>query len=129
MGFLDTMKNANAGFASAMKGANNAWGRVTADFFDGVGYIGPENFVNNTAQKLMVSASSLKDPVIFGKEDVKEVKSLFATSEWIKFRVTLNDGKSFVATFLTFESSRNGGKKLSMSLFNFEYWLASVIYK
>ena len=41
------------GFMQAMKGANNAWGTVVCS--EGIGTIGPENMINNKAQRLMVT--------------------------------------------------------------------------
>ncbi|MBQ2676205.1 MAG: hypothetical protein IJF54_02230 [Clostridia bacterium] len=116
------------GFLDAMKGANNSWGVVTADFIEGQGYIGPEKMVNNASHTLMLSGTGLKESVLFTKDDVSEIKVLFATSEWIKFRISLKNGKTFVATFLTLEVANNG-KKVANGLLNFEWWLADIIYK
>ncbi|MBQ7044859.1 MAG: hypothetical protein IJN65_00015 [Clostridia bacterium] len=116
------------GFLDAMKGANNGWGMVTADFIDGIGYIGPEKMVDNRNHNLMVSGTGLKEPIVFSKNDVSEIKVLFATSEWIKFNISLKNGKSFVATFLAMEVAGNV-KKVSTGLLNFEWWLADIIYK
>jgi len=129
MGLVDSLKNANPGFLSAMKGANNAWGRATGSFMGGVaGYIGPKNFINNTDRKLMVSGSGLKDPIVFGKEDVERIDTLFATSEWIKYRIVLKDGKNIIATIFAVDVS-NKGKEISMNLLNFEDLFADIIYK
>ena len=116
------------GFLDAMKGANNGWGVVTADFMDGIGYIGPEKLVDNRNHTLMISGTGLKESVLFTRDDVSELKVLFATSEWIKFKISLKDGKTFIATFLVLDVD-NRGKKVSMGLLNFEWWLSGIIYK
>lgn len=71
------------GFLSAMKGANNSWGYATGSCIDGVGYIGPEKMADNRNHKLMVSGSAMKESIVFGKEDIARVDTLFATGEFL----------------------------------------------
>ena len=111
-----------------MKGANNSWASVTADFFEGIGYLGPKNLVDNRSHEMMISASGLKDEYIFTKSDVKSITTICATSEWIKFKICFNDSKVAIATFLTIETTQQG-RKPSINLMNFESWMAGVIYK
>ena len=113
------------GFLDAMKGANNGWGTVTADF--GIGYIGPKNLVNNTAHEVMVSSTSLKESIVFTKNDVASRKLLCATSDWVKYAITLKNGRKFIATFMATEVTKKG-KSMNMGLANFEWWMAGVIY-
>jgi len=134
------------GFFSAMKAANNYWGHVTGPFC-GMGTIGPENMLNNRAQRLKITpalGSGFSD-VVFSKNDVASCDVIFATGEWIKFNLVLKNGKYFIVTFLTLDGDpdagkRKGlkfdatkglstGKKVSIGLLNFEYWLSGVIYK
>lgn len=116
------------GFMSAMKGANNAWARVTANFFDGVGYLGPKNLVDNRAHELMISASSLKDAFVFTKNDVLAIDMICATSEWIKFKLLLKGGKLVIATFMALQPSQRG-QEPSLNLLSFESWMMGIIYQ
>lgn len=116
------------GFLDALKGANNGWGYVTGSCVDGVGYIGPKNIADNRSHELMVSCSAMKEPIVFGREDVARVDTLFATSSWVKYRIVLKDGKELIVTINAMESGQQGSK-ISMGLMNFEWWLAGVLYK
>lgn len=116
------------GFLSAMKGANNGWGYATGACIDGVGYIGPENMVDNRGHKVAVSGSSMKENIVFGKEDVSRIDMLAATANWVKYKILLKDGKEIIATLNAMEGGPQG-TKLSMSLMNFEWWFSGVIYK
>lgn len=112
---------------SAMKGANNSWANVTSDFFEGIGYLGPKNLVDNRSHEMMISASNLKESYVFTKSDVKSLDLLYGTSEWIKFRINFNDGKSAIATFMALDRSQNAIKP-SNNLLTFEFWMSGVIY-
>ena len=115
------------GILDSVKGSANAWGVVTADFLEGFANIGPAKLIDNRDHTLMITNANLKEPILFTKEDVQEVKTLFATSEWIKYRITLKDGKCFIATFMTLRTTKNG-RDVSLGLLNFEWWLAGLIY-
>ena len=116
------------GFISAIKGANNSWANVTADFFEGIGYLGPKNLVDNRSREMMISAPSLKDAYVFTKSDVKSIDTICATSEWIKFKICFNDGKTAIATFMAIDTTQQG-RKPANNLLNFEFWMADVIYR
>ena len=51
-----------------------------------------------------------------------------ATSEWVKYRIALKDGKVIIASLLAIDNGQRG-KQISMNLLNFEWWLADVLYK
>ena len=114
------------GFMDALKAGNNRWGWATGDFFEGVAALAPQNLLNNKDHKLMLSAVGI-ETVIFGKEDVASVEVVFATSEWIKYRIALKDGKKFYATICAMEQT-NKGRDISMALMNFEWWLSGLLY-
>ena len=120
MGFL--------GGVSALKGANNSWGYATGSCVDGVGYIGPKNIADNRSHELMVSCSAMKEPIVFGREGVARVDTLFATSSWVKYRIVLKDGKELIVTINAMEIGQQR-TIISMGLMNFEWWLAGVLYK
>lgn len=105
----------------AQENGTKSWGYVTGDFIDGIGYIGPENAVDNRKHKIVITGSSF-NPLVFAKKDVKSVDVVCATSEWIKFRICLKDGKVAVATFTDVS-------KDPMGVLTFEWWLADVMYK
>lgn len=115
------------GFLDAMKGANNSWGFVTADFLGGIAYIGPEKMADNKNHRIMLSGSGI-ETFTFGKEDVTRSEIIAATSEWIKYRIVLKDGKEIIATLRTMMQGQKG-RDIAMSLMNFEWWLAGVLYK
>lgn len=118
------------GFFDAMKGANNNWGMATADFLDGIAYIGPENIVDNRNHKIALTGfvGAGFDKFVFGKEDVANAEIIAAANDWVKYRITLNDGKVIIATIRAMAQGRNG-VDIAMGLINFEWWLAGVIYK
>ena len=116
------------GFLSAVKGANNNWGMATGSCINGVGNIGPEKLVDNRNHRLMISGASMGTPIVFGKEDVVHADALLATSEWVKYRIVLKDGKEIIATIRAVDKS-SGGQGIAAGLMSFEYWLAGVIYK
>ncbi|MGM9664289.1 MAG: hypothetical protein ACI3XF_05555 [Eubacteriales bacterium] len=116
------------GLLNAMKGANNSWGYATGSCIEGVGYFGPENMVDNRNHKLMVSGSGMKESIVFGKEDVTRMETLFATGDWVKYRIMLKDGKEIIVTVRAMENNQQGGQ-ISMNLLNLESWLSDVIYK
>ena len=105
----------------AQENGTKTWGYVTGDFIDGIGYIGPENAVDNRKHKVVITGSSFS-PLVFAKKDVKSVDVVCATSDWIKFRICLKDGKVAVATFT--EVSKD-----PMGVLTFEWWMADVMYK
>ena len=113
------------GFMDAMKGANNSWATVTCK--EGLGYLGPENLVDNRSHTLMIS-SGMFETIKFTAKDVLSVETLFATSEWIKYAITLKNKKRYIATFLVM-TVNNKGKAINMGLQNFEWWLSDVLYK
>jgi len=115
------------GFLDAMKGANNSWGLATADFIEGVAYIGPEKMADNRNHKLMLSGAGV-ETLTFGKEDVARAEIVAATSDWIKYRIVLKDGKEIIATIRAMMQGHKGND-ISMNLMNFEWWLAGVLYK
>ena len=115
------------GFLDAMKGANNNWGMATADFLDGIAYIGPEKMVDNRNHKLVLSGSGI-ETFTFGKEDVTRVELIAATSDWVKYRIVLNDGKEIIATLRAMMQGQKGSD-IAMSLMNFEWWLSGVLYR
>ena len=115
------------GFLTAMKGANNAWANVTSGFFEGIGYLGPKNLVDNRSHEMMISATSLKDAYVFTKADVSRIDLLCDTSEWVKFKICFKDGKTVIATFMALDRTQNGIKP-STELLNFESWMSGVIY-
>ena len=131
------------GFLSGMKAANNAWGQVTGNFINGVGTIGPENMVDNRSHRLLISVG-FSNPIVFTAKDLSSVDLICATSEWVKYKINFLDGRVAIATFMALSLEPNGpkkkglglgsggvstGKKFSMGLLNFEWWLADVIYK
>ncbi len=112
------------GFMDAFKGANNSWATVTCE--EGVGYLGPEKMVDNRNHTLMISGTGI-ETAKFDKSGVERIEVLFATSEWIKYKILLKNGKIYIATFLVLETGKRG-KQISMGLQNFEWWLSGVIY-
>ena len=74
------------GVMDAMKAANNYWAMVACD--SGIGYLGPENLVDNRAHRLVITIGT--NTVTFGKNDVKSIDVIYATSEWIKYAIILN---------------------------------------
>ena len=127
------------GVMDAMKAANNYWAMVACD--SGIGYLGPENLVDNRAHRLVITIGT--NTVVFGKTDVKSIDVICATSEWIKYAIILKNGKRYIATFMALSLSSNAGKnsgfmpngtvntgkKVSMGLLNFEWWMSDIIYK
>ena len=127
------------GFMKAMKSANNAWAMVSCK--NGIGYLGPENLIDNRAQKLLISIGT--NTFTFSKSDVKSVDLICATSEWIKYAIVLKNNMRYIATFMALSLSNNkgknssmmktgaidAGKKVSMGLLNFEWWMSDFIYK
>lgn len=116
------------GLLDSFKGAGNAWGFATGSCFDGIGYFGPEKALITRNQRLMVSSPTMKESIIFGKEDVARIDTLFATSEWIKFRFILHDGKEFIVTIKAMGVGPKASQ-LALSVMNLEWWLADIIYK
>ena len=121
------------GFLQAMKGANNAWGTIICS--EGVGTIGPENFIKNTEHKLMITIGT--KTIVFSKFDVEYIKIIVSTSEWIKYLIELKNGKKYIAIFMALTASSNAGKSLSASstgkkiniaIQNFEWWMFDLIY-
>ena len=121
------------GFLSAMKGANNVWGTIICS--DGVGTIGPENFLNNTKQTLMVTLGF--KTFIIEKNDIKSVKIIDTSAEWIKYLLTLKNGKTYVAILMMLAPSQtkkksltasDNGKKINMAVQNFEWWMYDFLY-
>ena len=127
------------GFMKAMKSANNSWAMVSCE--SGIGYLGPENLIDNRAQKLLISIGT--NTFTFSKSDVKSVDLICATSEWIKYAIVLKNNMRYIATFMALSLSNNkgknssmmktgaidAGKKVSMGLLNFEWWMSDFIYK
>lgn len=114
------------GFLDAMKGANNNWGNAVGAF--GVGYIGPKNLANNTAHELMISGSTLKDPIVFTVDDVQSITMVAAAGQWIKFKLCLKNGFEAVLTFLVVTQGQKG-MELSMGYQNFESWMINKLYQ
>ena len=112
------------GFFKAMKGANNMWGTIVCA--DGIGTIGPENFLKNTEHKLMITIGI--KTFTFSKKDVQNITIISSTSEWVKYLISLKNGKSYVATFMAITSSNNSGKKINIAIQNFEWWMFDLIY-
>lgn len=112
------------GFWKAMQGANNAWAKVTCK--DGYGTIGPENMIDNRAHKMMITIGT--NTTVFGREDVKKAYVIHATSEWIKYSLTLKNGKNYTITFAVFTTTQKG-KDFNSGLFTFELWLDGLLYK
>ena len=122
------------GLMQAMKGANNAWGTIICS--DGVGTIGPENFLKNTDHKLMITIGT--NTFVFSKNDVQSIKIITSTSEWIKYLITLKNGKKYLAIFMAVAVSENAGnaklsasqtgKKINTAIKNFEWWMFDLIY-
>lgn len=127
------------GFMKAMKAANNYWAMVSCD--SGVGYLGPENLVDNRAHKLVITIGT--NTITFGKTNVKSIDLICATSEWVKYAITLKNDKRYIATFMALSLSENTGKnsgflksgttgtgkKVSIGLLNFECWMSDIIYR
>ena len=125
------------GLMKAMKAANNYWAVISCD--GGIGYLGPENLIDNRAHKLVISIGT--SVITFGKADVQSIDMICATSEWIKYSIILKTGKRYIATFMVLSLSDktgrstslsgtvNTGKKVSMGLLNFEWWMADLLYK
>ena len=80
------------GFLSAMKGANNSWGFCTSSDFNGPCYLGPKNLVNNTAQELAITGTSVQE-YVFTKKDVAACEVKASGSNWIWFHIAFKDGK------------------------------------
>ena len=128
------------GFLKAMKGANNYWAMVSCA--NGIGYLGPENLLDNRAHRLSITGSGM-ETVVFGTKDVKSIDMICATSEWIKYSIVLKNNKRYIATFMVLSLSQqkgknsgflpsgtvDAGKKVSMGLLNFEWWMAEHLYK
>ena len=113
------------GFGAAMKAANNAWAWVSCE--DGVGYLSPENLIDNRAHRLVIAIGTRT--VLIEKKDIKSIDLICATSEWVKYAIVLkNNNKRYIATFIAFTVDQKG-KKPSMSLLNFEWWFADLMYK
>ncbi|MBO5928052.1 MAG: hypothetical protein J6Q32_04285 [Clostridia bacterium] len=121
------------GFLSAMKGANNVWGTIICA--DGVGTIGPENFIKNTDHNLMITIGFRT--FTFSKNDVQNIKIIASTSEWVKYLILLKNGKSYVAIFMMTAPAQtkkksltasDNGKKINMAVQNFEWWMFDLIY-
>ena len=116
------------GFINAMKGSIINWGYATGNCIDGVGYIRPEKTLNQENHKLMVSSPLMKDSIVFGKQDIARVGTLFATGEWVKYRIVLKDGKEIIVTVKAMENGQQN-RQISKDLMTLEWWLAGVIYK
>ena len=71
------------GFMKAMKSANNSWAMVSCE--SGIGYLGPENLLDNRAHRLLISIGT--NTFTFGKSDIKSVDLICATSEWVKYAI------------------------------------------
>lgn len=121
------------GFWSAMKGANNVWGDVV--FNDNIGTIGPENLLDNRQHKLKVTLGFTT--FTFSKNDVKSIRIIASTSEWIKYFIELKNGKRFVAIFMVLVAAKqkrkslsasDNGKRINFAIRNFEWWLFDLIY-
>lgn len=111
------------GFWKAMKGVNNAWGHVVSS--EGVGTIGPENFINNTAHRLLITVGF--KTVTFDKKDVRSLQTIAATSEWIRYLLVLKNGKKYTLTFIAFVVNKKG-KTINPHLMNFEWWMFDLLY-
>ena len=121
------------GFFNAMKGANNAWGSIICA--EGIGTIGPENLVKNTSHTLMITLGL--NTFTISKQDIASVKIIDSTSEWIKYLISLKNGKTYVAIFMMTAptnnksnslSASNTGKKINMAVQNFEWWMYDFLY-
>ncbi len=114
------------GFLDAMKGANNSWGTATGSW--GIGYFGPKNLVNNTAHEFMISSTIVKNSIVFKKDDVESMKLIAATSDWVKFRLTLKNKFEAIVTIYVTTVDKKGNRKMNMDMANLEWWLGGVIY-
>lgn len=117
---------------NAMDGANIYWAMIACD--DGIGYLGPENLLDNQAQKLAITIGT--NVTVFGKTDVRRINLICATSEWVKYEIILKNNKHYIATFLVLSSTKQASDKnapaekgLYMGLLNFEWWMSGIIYK
>ena len=113
------------GLLKAIKGANNAWAKVSCK--EGIGYLGPENFIDNRAHRLAITIGT--NVTVFERKDVESITILCSSSLWIKYRILLKSGKEYIATFMALNSSQKEGQTVSSQLLNFEWWMSGVIYK
>ncbi len=116
------------GFLKAMKGAKNAWGQVVCEY--GAGTFGPENFVNNTNHRIMLTIFT--KTITVGVEDIASIEILSCTSEIVKYLLVLKNGEKFVLFLPLVEVAKQGkkinGKKINGKLLNFEWWLFACLY-
>lgn len=110
---------------NTFKGANNSWAQISCE--EGIGYLGPENFVDNRNHTMMISGTSIPT-VKFDRSNVSKIEMIAATSEWVKYKIVLSNNKTYIATFLACEAAKQG-KQVSTKLLNFETWMAGVIYR
>lgn len=104
------------GFLGAMKGANNNWGTCTSTDFKGPCYLGPKNLVNNSAQELMISGTSLPKEYVFTGKDVAKCETKASGGNWIWFHIEFVDGKH-VEFFMSSIVDQQGN--IAMKLLNF----------
>ena len=131
------------GFINKFKSVNNSWGYVTY-LSDGslgriFGRIGPKNFIDNRSQELMITSGTLNGPlkkeIIFAAKDVLCARVLHATSDWVKYRIELNDGLVAIVAMTVMglpTGKRNGNKTTRNANFNdgwlnFEAWLGEAL--
>ena len=131
------------GFLNKLKSVNNSWGYVTY-LSDGslgriFGRIGPKNMIDNRSQELMITSGTMNGPlkkeIVFAAKDVLRATVLQATSEWVKYRLELNNGlvAIVVMTVMGLPTGRAQGNKTTLNAnfnnawLNFEAWLGEAL--
>ena len=112
---------------AAMKAERNSWGMGTGPGFNDVCFIGPKNTFDNRDRTIRISGWRT-EPYDFTAKDVKYVQLLATTTEWVKYKIRFNDGRTFFATLRLKGGRGNGSMPFNVSWLNFECWLRDKIY-
>jgi len=82
----------------AKKGFGRFWGVVSGNFFDGNGYIGPDDGEGEQVEILAIHAPSLKRSFKIRTSDVVSLDILVTSREWTRFRLCLKHDRVVVLT-------------------------------
>lgn len=82
----------------AKKGFGRFWGVVSGNFFEGKGYIDPDDGEGEQVDILAIHAQSLKRPFKIRTSDVVSLDILVTSREWTRFRLCLKHERVAVIT-------------------------------
>ena len=86
-------------FWDEKKGFERFWGVVSGNFFDGKGYIGPDDGeCGGNINIIAIHAPSRKSPIKIRTSEVLAFEILLVSREWTRFQLTLTNGRIAVIT-------------------------------